>query len=105
MAISCVSYVGNEGTEIEINMGEDLTTWIEKEFLYKVKKGDGSTAIWNEVTVKGGDEDGKKTLTYKIVKGDFNVAGSYSINPYGNNNSGWKGHGCTIKFKVLPIYE
>jgi len=100
-----IPYVGDIGTIIKINMGEDLTTWDGDKFLYKVKKGDGSTAEWKNVTVEGGSDEGKKTLVYTTVNGDLNVNGSYFINPYGENGQGWKGHGRTVKFKGLPIYE
>jgi len=97
-------YVGDIGTKIEINMGEDITGWQTDKFTYKVKKGDNSTDTWT-ATVKGGGGAGDNTLTYTVVSGDFDVEGIYYITPYGENGSGWKGHGRTIKFRVYPLYE
>ena len=105
MATDYFPYVGDIGTVIEINMGEILTSWVEADFSFKVKKPDDKMVVWSAVTVKGGGGEGDKTLKYTVVATDFSLAGFYFLTPYGNNNTGWKGHGRTIKFKVYAIYD
>lgn len=104
MATDYYPYVGDVGTIIEIDMGEDLTSWLEADFAFKVKKADDTTATWSAVTVKPGGGANNNILIYTIVEGDFSIDGKYFITPYGNNNAGWKGHGKTVEQRVYPVY-
>lgn len=95
-------YVGDEGTVIEVDMEEDLTSFTLLQL--KVKKVlTGETDIWT-CAVKAGGGDNDNILTYTIVTGDFNTSGKFVCQPYGEV-PGWKGHGDSFEFTVYDLYE
>ena len=65
--------VGDVGTVINIDMGEDCSTGSNQEFY--LLKSDGTETTWSP-TIDVND------LNYTIITGDFNKKGWYSIAPY-----------------------
>jgi hypothetical protein len=67
-------YVGDEGTLVRVDMGENVSGW--SNCVFKILKQDDSTANWT-ATPNG------TYLEYTIVTDDFSVAGKYVCTPYG----------------------
>ena len=78
------SYVGDIGTVIEVNMGDDISAADLVEL--HVKKPDGSLDEWT------GTIYNSNYIKYTIIEGDFSVAGVYTINPY-LEFAAWQGSG------------
>lgn len=90
-------YIGDIGTLILIDMGEDVSEAVSP--VFRVKKPDGTEVEW---TAEVGDTD--NILQYTIVEGDLDQAGTYAVNPYLTLGD-WTGSGDTVKFKVLDRYK
>lgn len=97
-------HVGDEGTAIEVDMGEDLTTWDALKFY--VKKPNSETVLLVLATVKSGGGDNNNIMQYIIGSGSgdaivkFDVQGIFKFQPWGDNDSGWTGRGDIIEFMV-----
>lgn len=104
-------YVGDEGTVIEIDMQEDLSTWTVLKFYVSKPKSGGDTEEKVVIASKKGESGGdEQIMKYVIGSGsgenvvDFDAAGMYYFQPYGEV-SGWKGKGDTISFLVYSKYK
>jgi len=89
-------YVGEIGTAIIVNCGEDISTASIHNL--RVKKPDGTEVIWNASVYN------TNYLKYLIVTGDLDQAGNYEIQAY-IEMGGWKGWGETAFFMVSNKYE
>jgi hypothetical protein len=97
MATETKMYINDIGTIWRIDAGEYIADATTKQF--KVKKPDGTEVTW-EATV---DSD-LHTLTYTIVAGDYDQAGTYSAHAYIVTPSGqWTGE--LFKFKVYDQWK
>ena len=83
-------YVGDIGTEILIDMQEDISMATEHDLL--VKKPDGSIVEWPATTINN-------NLKYICKGGDLDQKGTYKIQPKIKVN-GWSGLGETVSFQV-----
>jgi len=104
-------YVGDEGTKIEIDMQENLTSWSNLKFYVSKPKSGGGTEEKVVLAPKKGESGGdEQIMKYTIGSGlgesvvDFDAPGVYYIQPYGEV-SGWKGKGDTISFMVYSKYK
>jgi hypothetical protein len=89
-------YIGDEGTAILVDCGMTITT-ASVTRLYMIKP-DG-TSEYLTATISGTD-----SLSYTVVAGDFDQAGTYSFNSYVEIGA-WKGHGETDYLSVRAIGE
>jgi hypothetical protein len=96
-------YVGDMGTVFEIDVGLDISSWTNLKM--KVKKGDGSEAVWDAHVKPGGGKNNyiMRYISSKVTS-DFTCDGIYYITPYGESGD-WKGHGRTVSFFVYLVYE
>jgi len=90
------TYVGNVGTVIDIDMGQDISGATTTD-LY-VKKPDGTEATWS------GEIYGSNYIRYVIEEDDLNEAGRYYVQPY-LVISDWSGYGKTVDFKVYELWR
>ena len=103
-------YVGDEGTAIEVDMQEDLSSWTNLKFYVKKAKVGGGTEEEEIVVtaVKKAGDGNKQILQYIIGSGtpkiEFDASGRYHFQPYGEI-SGWKGKGDTISFLVYSKFK
>lgn len=99
-------YTGDIGTKIEIDMQEDLTGWTNLKFYVDKPKAAGGREqkTWT-ATKKGASGGDENILTHTVVLNDFDAAGVYKIQPYGESSGGWKGRGDTISFTVYSVYK
>jgi hypothetical protein len=88
-------YIGDVGTIIDVDCGETISTATGYKFY--VKKPDGSEAEWT-ATIQG-----TTALKHTAISGDFNVAGTYYIQPYMTLGS-WTGRGNTVELIVYRTY-
>jgi hypothetical protein len=88
-------YIGDIGTLISVNMGEDISA--AEDVVFKVKKPDNTEVEW---AAEIGDDD---VLEYTVAEGDLDQAGVYYINPHLTLGD-WTGSGDTVKFTVLNKY-
>jgi hypothetical protein len=90
-------YVGDTGTEIKIDIGEDLTNATILKIKYK--KPNGVTGEW----VASRDANNPLKMVYVTQSDDLDVAGPWILQPY-VEFAGWKGHGTIVRFEVYePI--
>jgi hypothetical protein len=94
-------YVGDVGTVIEVDMGEDLSSFTTLTFKV-LKKYDNTTTTWTAQQKAGGGNE--NIMQYTIVADDFNVPGKYVCQPYGVT-PGWSGHGDSFEFTVFELYS
>ena len=104
-------YVGDEGTAIEIDMQEDLTSWTDLKFHVKKPKVGGGTEEKIVIALKKGAGDNEKQIMQYIIGSgagesivNFDILGTYYFQPYGKVGS-WEGKGDTIKFKVYDKFK
>ena len=95
-------YIGDIGTIIEIDMGEDISFASLVE-LHVKKSGSGALAKWV------GTIYNNNFIRYTTIEGDFDQSGVYLINPYIEIGS-WKGYGelalsKEYKFKSFYVYK
>jgi hypothetical protein len=87
-------YVGDIGTEITIDLGEDISAATVMRI--DVIKGDKTTAQWAAAA------SGSTAIQYLTVADDLNVPGVYLLNAY-IELPGWKGHAETITMIVSTL--
>lgn len=104
-------FVGDEGTVIEIDMQEDLSSWSNlKYYVNKPKSGGGTEEKVVLAPKKGASGGAEQIMKYTIGSGsgdavvNFDAPGMYYFQPYGEV-SGWKGKGDTISFMVYSKYK
>jgi predicted acyltransferase (DUF342 family) len=90
-------YLGDIGTLILVNMGEDISA--AEDIVFLVKKPNNSEVEWD---AEIGDDD--NVLEYIVEDGDLDQAGVYYINPSLKLGE-WIGLGDTVKFTVLDKYK
>lgn len=89
-------YVGDIGTVINIDCGENIAGGTSYKFL--VRKPQGDTTEWTATL------DGTQNLKYTVQSGDFNQAGKYLVQPQITLSTGtWKG--TTTNFVVYGQYH
>lgn len=84
-------YVGDVGTEILIDLQEDIS--MATDHILFVKKPDGSFVQWIAEVHDG------QYLKYVCQEGDLDHKGTYKIQPK-ISIAGWSGLGETVSFKV-----
>jgi hypothetical protein len=84
---------GDIGTEINVDMQEDITGATVTKF--KVRRPDGAVVEWTA------EKDGLENLRYYTLANDLSQIGTYKLQPYVELPA-WKGHGAVVEFKVLP---
>lgn len=89
-------YVGDYGTVISVDCGEDISTATVTEL--KVQKPGGDTVTWT-ASIYGTDY-----LRYIIQDGDLDEAGVWKVQAAVTLPS-WKGLGETDTFTVFEAYE
>lgn len=87
-------YVGDVGTEVTVETGEDLSSATVT--VLKVKKPDD--AISAEVTWSGTVYDTTK-IRYIIANGDWDQSGRYLLQSYVELPT-WQGRGDTVAFEI-----
>jgi hypothetical protein len=94
-------YAGDVGTEIEVEVGSDISTATETT-LY-VKKPSGKEVVWTATKGAAG-VSGITTVHYVVQTDDWNEAGWYTLQVYINMPS-WRGKGDTVKFRIFSDYQ
>ena len=89
-------YVGDIGTIITLDTGEDITSATTCDI--KVRKGDGTLTTWTGVL------SDSNSISYTILAGDLNCTGTYSVQAYIIMPS-WRGLGETAQFRVYDTFE
>jgi len=87
------TYVGDIGTEINIDLCEDISA--ATDYKFDVIKPDGTTVEW------AAEIDGTTKLRYLTEDGDLDIKGVYKIYPY-VVLANWSGHGEPV---TLPVYS
>ncbi len=87
-------FVGDVGTVISIDLGEDLAAVTSSKF--KVVKPDNEYAEWAPA-VNG------TALEYTLQAGDIPVVGRYAIQPYLEFSTGWRGHATPVTLIVKSV--
>lgn len=96
-------YVGDEGTDIIIEAGEDISA--ASVIKIKYKKPDDSTGEWEaEYYDDPLSEFTNSALKYTVLTDDWDQAGNWYTNPYIEMGT-WKGHGETDTFKLHAVHE
>lgn len=91
-------YVGDEGSIIEVDMGETEDLTLCSTLYLFVKKPNGNITTWGSTVVS-------TTVFHTITtSGDFDISGIYKANPWGEF-SGWKGRGETFEFEVFKPFK
>lgn len=90
-------YVGDVGTVIKIDMQTDVSAATTTNFLVRNKGGD---ATWTATV----DSNNDNVLEYTTVTDDFDVAGTYFIQPYIVTTS-WSGRGRTATLEVYEVFK
>jgi len=94
-------YAGDIGTEIRVDIQEDLTEAVLTRL--KVRKPDGTEAEWEPSVTE--NEDGLlSVLRYITVLGDIPIRGVYKIQPYVEFNV-WKGSGESVRLDVAGSFQ
>ena len=84
-------YVGDEGTVIELDCGEDISTATVTDI--KVRKPDGTLVTWT------GSKNGgvNSQIDYTVVTDDFDQPGAYRLQAYVEMPSGkWRGESVSL---------
>ncbi len=89
-------YVGEVGTKIYVDVGEDVST--NEEVKLFVKKPTGALATWTAVVYQ------KNFLKHVTVAGDWNEPGTYHLQAYVKLTD-WEGRGKTVQFSISNVFE
>lgn len=84
----------DEGTEILLDTGQNITAATTKQIKYK--KPDGTTGAWVATVVSN------TQLRYIAITGDFDIIGEYLLQAYIVLPS-WQGHGDVAKLVVHEL--
>ena len=91
-------YVGDVGTDVIVDCGEDITG--ATGLSLKVKKPDGTASSWTgDIAVYNSNY-----LKYTIQSSDLSVDGRYKVQASLTLGT-WTGLGETDTFTVSPLYE
>ncbi len=89
-------YVGDIGTDIIVDCGEDISAATVKRIKYR--KPDGTEGYWEA------DVYLSNYLKYTVLINDWDLSGKWSINSYIEIGT-WKGHGETDWFVLDSPYS
>lgn len=89
-------YLGDVGTEILIDMQQDISTATDKSL--KIRFADATTTTWSPTIVSS------NYLRYIIQDGDLDVQGKCYVQPY-LEFATWQGHGDTVNFTIRRLYD
>lgn len=92
-------YVDEEGTDVIVDCGEDISGG--SNFKLLVKKPDGTEAEWTT----GLAVYQTNYLKYTSQAGDFDQEGNYYLQSYVELASGWKGKGKTASFHIYGGFD
>ena len=92
------NYVGDEGTEIILDSGEDLSQSGVNGVFIKYKKPDGSTGEWE------GSVYASTKVKYVTKPGDLDQSGTWNIQTRVDSVT-WKGLGRLVAFRVKRILQ
>lgn len=95
-------YVGDQNTELRVDMKEDLTGYSYLKL--KVKKPDNSEVEWAPVLVNN-DAGLPTVLRYYMQPTDLDMRGIFKIQPHVGFAGGWVGRGETIILEVFGHYQ
>ena len=85
-------FLGDIGTEINIDVGEDISAQTELAVLYE--KPDGTTGQWT------GTISGTEIVQYTTVEDDIDQAGTWRLQAYIKLSGGWSGYS-TIAYMTV----
>jgi hypothetical protein len=89
-------YIGDIGTIIRIDMGEDIST--ASGLKLKVQKPNGTEVVWVPII------DASNYLSYTTVDKDIDQIGVFKITPQMVLGE-WSGSGDTVSFIVYGLYQ
>jgi hypothetical protein len=89
-------YVGDIGTVIDVDLGENISTATSVAF--SILKPDGTTETW-EAEIYADNY-----LRYATQEGDLDQAGTYKIQPL-ITLLAWSGRGETAEFEITAEFE
>ena len=89
-------YVGDIGTDIIVDCGEDISTATKTKI--SVKKPDGSKVLWSASIYN------TNYLKYTTVANDLNQSGKYKVQA-SLTLGAWSGLGETACFTVYSLFE
>jgi len=90
-------YVGDVGTVILVNMGEDISGATTTNLIV-LKPGDSTEYTWS------GSVYNDNYLKYTTLSGNISVEGEYKLQPY-IVLSTWSGKGETVTIRVYDEFE
>lgn len=94
-------YVGDIGTEIILDVGEEIPG---ASVLIYVMKPNGFTSIWSSSVYA--IDGSSRYVRHTIVADDFDVSGVYLLQPFISIVDGtWSGRGETVKLNVYDHYK
>jgi hypothetical protein len=88
-------YIGDIGTQIKLDCGQDISTATTKQIQYK--KPDGTTGAWTATI------DTLRYLTFTTVLGTLDQAGVWQLQAYIVMPT-WTGHGETADMIVFNLF-
>ena len=91
-------YIGDIGTVIELETGEDLTSATVTEI--HIEKPDDSTVILSGAAIAG--ESGNSKIQATLF--DLVLSGTYTVQAYVELPTPWKGFGKSATFRVYKKY-
>lgn len=89
-----VIYVGDVGTEIRLDIGQEGATNASIEWM----KPGGITGSWPAI-VHGTE------VTYRVEEGDLDVPGAYRLQAKAELHGGWRGLGETAVIHISPRFK
>jgi len=90
-------YVGDIGTDIILDVNEDLTGATVG---ISVRKPSGTTAVWSAAVYES------RSVRHTAAAGDFNEAGVYRVQPViALADDSWAGRGATAEFRVYDKHQ
>jgi hypothetical protein len=89
-------YIGNVGTIIDIDMGEDVSQ--ATNLSLSVQKPSGQTVTWIPQI------QDTNYLRYVLQAGDVDLAGTYRIQPKLTLGT-WMGYGIVVQLRVYELFE
>lgn len=89
-------YKGTVGTNMIINVGENITGATDTKF--KIQKPDGTKVDWNATIYNN------NYLKYTVQEGDWNVWGDYKLHSWMTIN-GWTGPGDLVIFTIETLFN
>ena len=96
MSTEVEAYVGDIGTQIILDTGENLATATDQAI--KVKKPSGVEDVWDGTVVE------TTKVSHNTGTGDFDESGIYKLQAYVEMPA-WSGHGGMVAIRVSPLYE